>query len=152
MLTERTEIAYAPSAIDVRPVSSGNFGYAKIIGLPFFGAGVVELPPSGFKRAKNSRRMQMAFYVASGGVQVTVGDSTFTIHKGGVWQVPRGQCSLLSHLDFFFFSRLSQFSPCISIFPCLVLHRTWSDPNVPCQWRGREGFDDRNPSWAAQSR
>jgi len=87
---EEQEIAYAPSAIDVRPVPSGNFGYAKIIGLPFFGAGVVELPPSGFKRAKNSRRMQMAFYVASGGVQVTVGDSTFTIHKGGVWQVPRG--------------------------------------------------------------
>ena len=117
MLTERTEIAYAPSAIDVRPVPSGNFGYAKIIGQPFFGAGVVELPPSGFKRAKNSRRMQMAFYVASGGVQVTVGDSTFTIHKGGVWQVPRGQCSLLSHLDFFSltvflnFLLVSQYSP-----------------------------------------
>jgi hypothetical protein len=73
--------------------------------LPFFGAGIVELPPEGFKRAKNSRKMQMVFFVHQGKVLVTVGPPSleqngnasndaemneFAISKGGVWVVPRG--------------------------------------------------------------
>lgn len=73
--------------------------------LPFFGSGIVELPPDGFKRAKNSRKMQMVFFVHEGKVLVTVGPPTveqngaaasdaetneFAISKGGVWVVPRG--------------------------------------------------------------
>ena len=75
--------------------------------LPFFGSGIVELPPEGFKRAKNSRKMQMVFFVHEGKVLVTVGPpaveqngrgvsggeaetNEFVISKGGVWVVPRG--------------------------------------------------------------
>lgn len=75
--------------------------------LPFFGSGIVELPPEGFKRAKNSRKMQMVFFVHEGKVLVTVGPPSaeqngrgasgsetetneFAISKGGVWVVPRG--------------------------------------------------------------
>lgn len=78
--------------------------------LPFFGSGIVELPPDGFKRAKNSRKMQMVFFVHQGKVLVTVGPpalenggagndaetNEFAISKGGVWVVPRGMLTSLS--------------------------------------------------------
>jgi hypothetical protein len=88
--------------------------------LPFFGSGIVELPPEGFKRAKNSRKMQMVFFVHQGKVLVTVGPpalenggtandaetNEFAISKGGVWVVPRGMFSnsLFSLLCFDTFS------------------------------------------------
>jgi centromere protein C len=51
------------------------------------------------KRSKNSRRMQMVFTVMEGAAEVMVADSNvFTVHKGGVWQVPRGKCTLSSSL------------------------------------------------------
>ena len=70
--------------------------------LPFFGSGLVELPPGGEKRAKNCRKMQMCFFVHVGKVMVEVypaggaggeevGEVTqFAISRGGVWVVPRG--------------------------------------------------------------
>ena len=66
--------------------------------LPFFGSGLVELPPEGFKRAKNSSKMQMCFFVHEGKVMVEVGGTEadtnqFAISKGGVWVVPRGELS-----------------------------------------------------------
>lgn len=78
--------------------------------LPFFGSGIVELPPEGFKRAKNSRKMQMVFFVHQGKVLVTVGPpalenggtgndaetNEFAISKGGVWVVPRGKLLIFS--------------------------------------------------------
>lgn len=70
--------------------------------LPFFGSGVVELPPNGYKRAKNSRKMQMVFFVHEGKVMVEVGAqgmseiNQFAISKGGVWVVPRGEFPILS--------------------------------------------------------
>ena len=73
--------------------------------MPFFGAGVVELPPEGFKRAKNSRKMQMCFMVHQGKVMVEIGageggDVTqFAISRGGVWAVPRGKLDSLSLLS-----------------------------------------------------
>lgn len=87
-----------------RDVAGSAFQYAKIMTLPFFGSGIVELPPEGFKRAKNSRKMQMVFFVHQGKVLVTVGPpalenggagnesetNEFAISKGGVWVVPRG--------------------------------------------------------------
>ena len=61
--------------------------------MPFFGSGMVDLPPGGAKRSKNSRKMQMVFFVFYGRVQVEVGTPTtrFGIGKGGMWQVPRGE-------------------------------------------------------------
>lgn len=69
--------------------------------LPFFGAGVVELPPGGFKKAKNSRKMQMVFFVHEGKVLVEVGAqglevNEFALSKGGCWVVPRGKLLSIS--------------------------------------------------------
>lgn len=102
MLTS-TDIAFASSAVITRDVAGAAFQYAKIQTLPFFGSGIVELPPEGFKRTKNSRKMHMAFFVHEGKVLVTVGPpatdsdkqqqpetNEFAISKGGVWIVPRG--------------------------------------------------------------
>ncbi|KAJ9641781.1 mitotic fidelity of chromosome transmission- protein [Coniosporium tulheliwenetii] len=87
---ESQELAFAASTLETREVANANFQYAKILSLPFFGIGMVDVPPGGFKRAKNTRRMQLAFFVHYGKVSVTVGENEFSISKGGVWQVPRG--------------------------------------------------------------
>jgi centromere protein C len=99
-LTIPTDIAFAASSIITRDVPASAFKYAKIMTMPFFGAGVVELPPEGFKRAKNSRRMQMVFFVHEGKVLVEVGATglevnEFALSKGGVWVVPRGMFDLV---------------------------------------------------------
>ncbi|KAL2415760.1 hypothetical protein ABEF95_007746 [Exophiala dermatitidis] len=112
---EEVEIAHAPGAIKVRDVKGSSlhegptFRYAKLLSTNFFGTGLVELPPGGVKRPKNSRRMHMSFFVVKGRVTVTVGPvdgeasgsmSRFSIGKGGFWQVPRGnQYSIANELD-----------------------------------------------------
>lgn len=110
ILTFSLDIAFASSSILTRDVAGSAFQYAKIMTLPFFGSGIVELPPGGLKRAKNSRKMQMVFFVHAGKVLVTVGPpaveqsgrglsnsnpetNEFAISKGGVWVVPRGMSS-----------------------------------------------------------
>ncbi|KAI9880484.1 MAG: hypothetical protein M1830_002836 [Pleopsidium flavum] len=87
---ENAELAYAHAAIQTREVHNSTFRYAKTLTLPFFGSGMVDLPPNGQKKRKNSRKMQMAFFVFYGRVVVEVGENTFSIGKGGMWQVPRG--------------------------------------------------------------
>ena len=89
----RTEIAFAADAIEMRDIKDQTFKFAKTLTLPFFGAGMVHLPPGGEKRVKNSRKMQMVFFVFYGRVTVNVGTptTTFSIGKGGQWQVPRGE-------------------------------------------------------------
>lgn len=84
------EIAYSAQALDTRHVANGSFRYAKTLTMPFFGAGVVELPPAGVKRAKNARKWQMVFFVAAGKVLVEIAGNSFRIGRGGMWQVPRG--------------------------------------------------------------
>lgn len=98
-LTSRVDVAYAAEAIEMRDIGGSDFRFAKTLTLPFFGSGMVDLPPGGAKRVKNSRKMQLIFFVYYGRVTVEVGTptTTFSIGKGGMWQVPRGKC-------FFFFS------------------------------------------------
>ncbi|RKF58442.1 putative cupin domain-containing protein [Golovinomyces cichoracearum] len=84
------EIALSSAAIITRDIANASFRFAKTLTLPFFGAGMVDLPPGSEKKQKNSRKMQMAFFVFYGKVQVTVNDNVFRISKGGMWQVPRG--------------------------------------------------------------
>lgn len=84
------EIAVSSTAIITRDIANASFRFAKTLTLPFFGAGMVDLPPGSEKKQKNSRKMQMAFFVFYGKVQVTVNDNVFRISKGGMWQVPRG--------------------------------------------------------------
>ena len=113
------DLAFAHSSIVTRDVAGSEFKYAKIMTLPFFGSGVVELPPEGYKRAKNSRKMQMCFFVHEGKVMVEVGAASsvregeregereregnetnqFAVSRGGVWVVPRGE--LQCFLSFF---------------------------------------------------
>ncbi|KAI1005497.1 hypothetical protein K3495_g2724 [Podosphaera aphanis] len=84
------EIALSSTAIVTREIVDASFRFAKTLSLPFFGAGMVDLPPGTEKKQKNSRKMQLAFFVFYGKVQVTVNDHVFRISKGGMWQVPRG--------------------------------------------------------------
>jgi centromere protein C len=84
------EIALSSAAIITRDVAGATFKFAKTLTLPFFGSGMVDLPAGTEKKMKNSRRMQMVFFVFYGRVDVTVNDTTFGIGKGGMWQVPRG--------------------------------------------------------------
>ncbi|KEF51267.1 uncharacterized protein A1O9_12617 [Exophiala aquamarina CBS 119918] len=109
------EIAHAPGAIVTREVKGSalhegtTFRYAKLLSTSFFGTGIVELPPGGLKRPKNSRKMHMGFFVVKGRVTVRVGPTDddesgtanrFSIGKGGFWQVPRGnQYSIENELD-----------------------------------------------------
>lgn len=84
----------------MRDIRGAEFRFAKTLTLPFFGSGMVELPPEGAKRVKNSRKMQMVFFVFYGRVTVDVGTPTtsFSIGKGGMWHVPRGKKSLFFSL------------------------------------------------------
>ncbi|EXJ80062.1 hypothetical protein A1O3_08348 [Capronia epimyces CBS 606.96] len=124
------EIAHAAAAIKTHEVKRSSldegptFRYAKLLSTRFFGTGLVELPPGGMKRPKNSRRMHMSFFVVKGRVSVTVspigGEVTgsmtrFSVGKGGFWQVPRGnQYSIQNQLDKtarIFFSQGCEASP-----------------------------------------
>ncbi|KAJ0125182.1 cupin domain-containing protein [Diaporthe amygdali] len=84
------QLAVSAGAIITKEIRNATFKFAKTLSTPFFGAGVVDLPPHSEKKPKNSRKMHMAFFVFSGRVQVTVADTTFSIGKGGMWFVPRG--------------------------------------------------------------
>jgi hypothetical protein len=55
------------------------------------------------KRTKNSRYMHMVFNVQSGTVEVKVHENEFTLHRQGVWQVPRGMLSFLLVARMFLF-------------------------------------------------
>ncbi|KAJ6001793.1 hypothetical protein N7522_007020 [Penicillium canescens] len=87
---EVLDVAYAPSGIETREVKGSSFRFAKLLSGTFIGSGVVELPPKGVKKPKNSKRMHMVFYVCHGRVQVDISGIQFSAGKGCVFQVPRG--------------------------------------------------------------
>ncbi|CAN8103946.1 unnamed protein product [Discula destructiva] len=84
------QIAVSANAITTREIRGASFKFAKTLSMPFFGSGVVDLPPNSEKKPKNSRKMHMSFFVFAGRVQVTVADTVFSIGRGGMWFVPRG--------------------------------------------------------------
>lgn len=88
------QIAVSAGAVVTREIRNASFRFAKTLSTPFFGAGVVDLPPRSEKKPKNARKMHMSFFVFSGRVRVTVADTTFTIGRGGMWFVPRGELLL----------------------------------------------------------
>lgn len=85
------QIAVSANAITTKEIRNASFKFAKTLSTPFFGSGVVDLPPGTEKKPKNSRKMHMTFFVFSGRVTVTVGDTLFSIGRGGMWFVPRGK-------------------------------------------------------------
>ncbi|OIW27709.1 hypothetical protein CONLIGDRAFT_445711 [Coniochaeta ligniaria NRRL 30616] len=87
---EPEQLAVSGQAIQTREIRNATFKFAKTLSMPFYGAGVVDLPPGAEKRPKNSRKMYMTFFVHSGRVLVTVNETSFRISRGGMWFVPRG--------------------------------------------------------------
>ncbi|KAI1493012.1 Mif2/CENP-C like-domain-containing protein [Biscogniauxia mediterranea] len=90
VVVEEKELAISEPALQFKNIKDSTFKFAKTLTLPFFGAGIVDLPPGAEKRPKNARKMQMVFFVHTGSVHVTVADNAFKIAKGGMWFVPRG--------------------------------------------------------------
>ncbi|KAI1095418.1 Mif2/CENP-C like-domain-containing protein [Rostrohypoxylon terebratum] len=84
------ELAVSEAAIQLKDIKDATFRFAKTLTMPFFGSGIVDMPPGSEKRTKNSRKMHMVFFVHSGSVEVTVAQTEFRIGKGGMWFVPRG--------------------------------------------------------------
>ncbi|ESZ96214.1 hypothetical protein SBOR_3372 [Sclerotinia borealis F-4128] len=84
------DLAFSSAAIKTRDIVDASFKFAKTLTLPFFGSGMVDLEPGAVKKPKNSRKMQMVFFVFYGRVEVEVNGTSFRIGKGGMWQVPRG--------------------------------------------------------------
>ncbi|KAI1408149.1 Mif2/CENP-C like-domain-containing protein [Hypoxylon sp. FL1857] len=84
------ELAISEAAIQLKDIRDATFKFAKTLTTPFFGSGIVDMPPGSEKRTKNSRKMQMVFFVHTGSVEVTVANTEFRISKGGMWFVPRG--------------------------------------------------------------
>ncbi|EHK46312.1 hypothetical protein TRIATDRAFT_43162 [Trichoderma atroviride IMI 206040] len=83
-------IAISAKAVQTSEIRDATFRFAKTLTMPFMGAGVVDLPPGGEKRPKNSRKMHMVFFVHTGKVMVTINEVQFRISAGGMWFVPRG--------------------------------------------------------------
>ncbi|KAI0425030.1 Mif2/CENP-C like-domain-containing protein [Xylaria sp. FL1042] len=84
------ELAISENAIQLKDIKDATFKFAKTLTLPFFGAGVVDLPPGAEKRPKNSRMRHLVFFVHTGNVQVTIAQTEFAIAMGGMFFVPRG--------------------------------------------------------------
>ncbi|KKY28865.1 putative cupin domain protein [Phaeomoniella chlamydospora] len=47
------DLAYSALGIETREVKNATFRYAKLLSTPFFGCGIVDIPPGGEKRPKN---------------------------------------------------------------------------------------------------
>ena len=62
----------------MREVKDSTFKVAKLFSQSFMGSGIVELPPQGVKKPKNSKRMHMVFCVFTGRVQVDINGVQFT--------------------------------------------------------------------------
>ncbi|KAK8086886.1 cupin [Apiospora phragmitis] len=84
------EMAISEAAVQMKDIKGATFQFAKTLTLPFFGSGIVDLPPHSEKKPKNARKMQMVFFVHYGSVVVTVAGTQFRIGKGGQFFVPRG--------------------------------------------------------------
>ncbi|KAI0874208.1 Mif2/CENP-C like-domain-containing protein [Hypoxylon argillaceum] len=84
------ELAISENAIQLKDIKDATFKFAKTLTLPFFGSGIVDLPPGAEKRPKNSRMRHLVFFVHTGNVQVTIAQTEFGIAKGGMFFVPRG--------------------------------------------------------------
>ncbi|KAK5635247.1 hypothetical protein RRF57_010959 [Xylaria bambusicola] len=94
------ELAISEHAIQLKDIKDATFKFAKTLTLPFFGAGVVDLPPGAEKRTKNTRMRHMVFFVHTGNVKVTIAQTEFGIAKGGMFFVPRGNTySIVNETD-----------------------------------------------------
>ncbi|PVI08643.1 hypothetical protein DM02DRAFT_8212 [Periconia macrospinosa] len=106
-----SNLAWAPKGINPTEVTDATFKFTKLAsvgGDSFLSWGFLELNADQMKRTKNSRRMHMVFHVQSGTVEVKVHENMFTVHRGGVWHVPRGKFDFFSHPFLLFFEYFHQ--------------------------------------------
>lgn len=96
---EEVELAFSRNRIVTVEVANGDFTFVKTCTEEFFGTGMIEVPPGGIKRTKNSGKMHLVFYIISGKVEVKIGENSFRVRKGAQFMVPRGML--------FFFQLLS---------------------------------------------
>lgn len=89
-----SRLAVSSGAVQTHDIRGTTFQFAKTLNLSFMGTGVVDMPPGSEKKPKNSRKMQMVFFVFKGKVLVSVNETEFRISTGGQWFVPRGEFSL----------------------------------------------------------
>lgn len=113
---EEQAIAYGVNSLPIEMVGGGaKFAFTKTHSSHFFGTGIMEIPPGGYKMKKNSRKMTMAFFMHTGKVDVMVADDEFTISKGGIFHVPRGNTYSIhnprEHTARIFFAQGCQVAP-----------------------------------------
>lgn len=90
------DIAWAQKGINPVDVADASFKFTKLASAgdeSFLSWGFIELLADQMKRTKNARRMHMVFHVQNGAVEVKIHENVFTVHRGGVFQVPRGKLS-----------------------------------------------------------
>lgn len=99
---EEVTVAYGVNSLPIEMVGGGaKFAFTKTHSSHFFGTGIMEIPPGGYKMKKNSRKMTMAFFMHTGKVDVMVAEEEFTISKGGIFHVPRGNVyAIHNHGDY----------------------------------------------------
>lgn len=84
------QIAVSDKGLKTDKIRDASFRFHKTLGLPWFGTGVVDMPPGSHKRPKNTKANYMGFFVHTGSLEVTVNEVVFNIGAGGHWLVPRG--------------------------------------------------------------
>ena len=89
------QLAYAKGRIQTVDTAGGEFKFIKTFSHNSFGTGLIEIPPGGGKRTKNSDKMMLVFYVIRGRVTVTIAENRFRVGKDGQFMVPRGRQILL---------------------------------------------------------
>jgi centromere protein C len=109
----QTELGWSATSIPLMPVSSANFGFAKLLSMPFFGSGIMDFPVGGFKKPRNSGKTSLHVFVHTGKVFVRIGGTkvvgsrfkkrkgeeedeveggnSFLVSRGGSFHVPRGE-------------------------------------------------------------
>ncbi|PSN58677.1 hypothetical protein BS50DRAFT_538419 [Corynespora cassiicola Philippines] len=88
------KIAWAMKGINPVDVPDASYRLIRLASAgqqeAFFAWGFIELEPDQMKRTRNSRQIHMVFHVDAGAVKAKIHDKELSVHKGGVFQVPRG--------------------------------------------------------------
>ncbi|KAK6534244.1 hypothetical protein TWF281_005574 [Arthrobotrys megalospora] len=91
------EIATSRHGIEFKPIFGSDYLFAKTLGKPFMGCGILELQTGASKKLKSSGKMQLVFFVLKGKVEAEVNELGFRISSGGQFQVPRGNMYKISN-------------------------------------------------------
>ena len=87
---EEVQLAFSKQRMVTVDVANGGFKFVKTFTEDHFGTGIIEIPPGGVKRLKNSGKMHLVFYMLKGRATITIAKNNFRVGKGGQFMVPRG--------------------------------------------------------------